>query len=241
MREVVFVDKMASGYVDLREKLRCPSRFKTHKPYRYHEDDVSTSDESYRAPKSKYDLQTPGQRELELRKIHSGIVQRRLFCDEECDLIEQKIEEVVRKGERNEYKSKTVDRSPLRNKYFFGEGYTYGSQLTKKGPGQERLHPKGAVDEIPDWIHKHVIKTIVKAKIVPDGFINSAVINDYLPGGCIVSHIDPPHIFDRPIVSVSFMSGCALSFGCKFSFRPIRVSEPVLNLPVGRGCVTSLR
>jgi hypothetical protein len=23
-------------------------------------------------------------------------------------------------------------------------------------------------------------------------WINSAVINDYLPGGCIVSHVDPP-------------------------------------------------
>jgi hypothetical protein len=28
----------------------------------------------------------------------------------------------------------------LRNKYFFGEGYTYGSQLERKGPGMERVY-----------------------------------------------------------------------------------------------------
>jgi hypothetical protein len=27
---------------------------------------------------------------------------------------------------------------------------------------------------------------------VPQDWINSAVVNDYLPGGCIVSHVDPP-------------------------------------------------
>lgn len=36
--------------------------------------------------------------------------------------------------------------------------------------------------------------------MLPKDWITSAVINDYLPGGCIVSHIDPIHIFDRPIV-----------------------------------------
>lgn len=86
-----------------------------------------------------------------------------------------------------------------------------------------------------------VIKPLVKAKIVSEGFINSVAINDYQPGGCIVSHIDPAHIFDRPIISVSFMSDSALSFGCKFSFKPIRVTDPVLCLPVCRGCVTILR
>jgi hypothetical protein len=83
------------------------------------------------------------------------------------------------------------------DRYFFGEGYTYGSQLSKRGPGMERLYPPGEVDPIPDWVHKLVIKPLVKANVVPEGFINSAVINDYQPGGCIVSHIDPIHIFDR--------------------------------------------
>ncbi|KAI8794392.1 RNA demethylase ALKBH5, partial [Biomphalaria glabrata] len=130
--------------------------------------------------------------------------------------------------------------APLRNKYFFGEGYTYGSQLTKRGPGSERLYSKGDVDEIPKWIHRLVITPLYKANVIPEGFVNSAVINDYKPGGCIVSHIDPPHIFERPIVSVSFFSESALSFGCKFSFKPIRVSKPVLTLPMARGCVTLL-
>lgn len=156
-------------------------------------------------------------------------------------VIEEKIDEVVILGDNGVYKQKTVDTAPLRNKYFFGEGYTYGTQMEKKGPGMERLHRKGEVDDIPRWIHKLVVDPLVKAKIIPEGFVNSAVINDYMPGGCIVSHIDPPHIFERPIVSVSFFSDSALSFGCKFTFKPIRVSKPVLCLPIARGCVTCMR
>ncbi|KAK6170072.1 hypothetical protein SNE40_018552 [Patella caerulea] len=193
---------------------------------------------------SRYDKQKSysrhGHHGDELKKVHSGIEQRRLFTSAQCAEIEKKIDDVVAKANRNEYKDCTVDRAPLRNKYFFGEGYTYGSQLERKGPGMERLYAKGEVDDIPDWIEKLVIKPLYEANIIPKNFINSAVINDYLPGGCIVSHIDPPHIFDRPIVSVSFFSDSALSFGCKFSFKPIRVSKPVLNLPISRGCVTLL-
>jgi alkylated DNA repair protein alkB family protein 5 len=39
---------------------------------------------------------------------------------------------------------------------------------------------------------------------------------------------------------VSFFSDSALCFGCKFQFKPIRVSEPVLSLLVRRGSVTVL-
>ncbi|CAG2055067.1 unnamed protein product [Timema podura] len=175
-----------------------------------------------------------------LKRIHTGIQQRRLFDNDQCAMIENKIDEVVELADGGKYKPCTVDRAPLRNKYFFGEGYTYGSQLSKRGPGMERLYPPGEVDPIPEWVHELVIKPLVKSNVVPDGFINSAVINDYQPGGCIVSHIDPIHIFDRPIISVSFMSDSALSFGCKFSFKPIRVSKPILCLPLSRGCVTVL-
>lgn len=176
-----------------------------------------------------------------LGKVHSGIQQRRLFTVEQCTQIEKKIDKVVFLANKGFYKRHTVDRAPLRNKYFFGEGYTYGSQMARRGPGMERLYQKGEVDEIPKWIGRMVIKPLVDAKLIPENFVNSAVINDYQPGGCIVSHIDPPHIFERPIVSVSFFSDSALCFGCKFSFKPIRVSKPVLELPVSRGCVTLIR
>ena len=177
----------------------------------------------------------------ELQKIHEGITQRVLFDDEDCLKIEKKIDEVVANAEKGQYREKTVDRAPLRIKYFFGEGYTYGKQMSERGPGQERLYARGVVDDIPRWIFDMVEKKIVNAGIVPKNFINSAVINDYQAGGCIVSHIDPGHIFDRPIVSASFFSASSLSFGCKFSFKPIRTSPPVLSLPISRGCVTVLR
>ncbi|XP_032128722.1 RNA demethylase ALKBH5 [Sapajus apella] len=181
------------------------------------------------------------QKEEEARKVKSGIRQMRLFSQDECAKIEARIDEVVSRAEKGLYNEHTVDRAPLRNKYFFGEGYTYGAQLQKRGPGQERLYPPGDVDEIPEWVHQLVIQKLVEHRVIPEGFVNSAVINDYQPGGCIVSHVDPIHIFERPIVSVSFFSDSALCFGCKFQFKPIRVSEPVLSLPVRRGSVTVLR
>ncbi|XP_030066939.1 RNA demethylase ALKBH5 [Microcaecilia unicolor] len=230
------------GYTDLREKL------KSMMPYR--ENQKSSRGEAAAAEggggggKRKHSDEEYSdyeeQRDEEARKVKHGIRQVRLFSPDECLKIEGKIDEVVSRAEKGLYRDHTVDRAPLRNKYFFGEGYTYGSQLQKRGPGQERLYPKGEVDDIPDWVHELVIKKLVQQRVIPEGFVNSAVINDYQPGGCIVSHVDPIHIFDRPIVSVSFFSDSALCFGCKFQFKPIRVSEPVVFLPVRRGSVTVL-
>ncbi|KAL4624459.1 RNA demethylase ALKBH5 [Arapaima gigas] len=214
----------AGGYSDLREKLQSGYKHK-----RKHND--SEGEQS--------DPEEPRETE-EARKVKSGVTQLSVFTSDECALIEAKIDEVVSRGEKGLYREHTVDRAPLRNKYFFGEGYTYGSQLEKRGPGQERLYSKGEVDDIPDWVHELIIRRLVARRVIPAGFVNSAVINDYRPGGCIVSHVDPIHIFERPIVSVSFFSDSALCFGCKFQFKPIRVSEPVLVVPVRRGSVTVL-
>ncbi|XP_062576977.1 RNA demethylase ALKBH5-like [Saccostrea cucullata] len=233
---------MAENFKDLRLKLQSPHNHSSSKYSKDRKSDRSRRDSNgtYKSKSRHHDYDSSWHNADELSKVHAGIKQRRLFTDDQCEAIEKKINETVKIAEKGTYKHHTVDRAPLRNKYFFGEGYTYGSQLEKKGPGMERLYPKGEVDEIPDWIHELVIKPLYDAKIVPEGFVNSAVINDYMPGGCIVSHIDPPHIFDRPIVSVSFFSDSALCFGCKFSFRPIRVSPPVLCLPIDRGCVTMI-
>jgi mRNA N6-methyladenine demethylase len=69
-------------------------------------------------------------------------VQVSFFDSKQCDRIEQEIDDMVKLAEQGCFKQHTVDRSPLRVKYFFGEGYTYGSQMTQKGPGQERLYAK---------------------------------------------------------------------------------------------------
>ena len=180
--------------------------------------------------------------ETELQKLHKGIKQVCDFFDDPmCRKIEKKIDQIAEKALCGLYKQKTYDHAPLRNKYFFGEGYTYGKQMEHKGPGQERLHVKGEVDEIPKWIQKHVIQKVYDLKLVPEGFINSAVVNEYFPGGCIVSHVDPIHIFDRPIITISFNSKSYLSFGVKFTFNPIRTSDPILALPLDRGTLTMIR
>uniref|UniRef100_A0A4W2CKB4 RNA demethylase ALKBH5 n=2 Tax=Bos TaxID=9903 RepID=A0A4W2CKB4_BOBOX len=254
----------ASGYTDLREKLKSMTSRDNYKAGSREAAAAAAAAvaaaaaaaaaaEPYAAPgaKRKYPEDSDPERsdfeeqqlqkEEEARKVKSGIRQMRLFSQDECAKIEARIDEVVSRAEKGLYNEHTVDRAPLRNKYFFGEGYTYGAQLQKRGPGQERLYPPGDVDEIPEWVHQLVIQKLVEHRVIPEGFVNSAVINDYQPGGCIVSHVDPIHIFERPIVSVSFFSDSALCFGCKFQFKPIRVSEPVLSLPVRRGSVTVLR
>ncbi|XP_048847307.1 RNA demethylase ALKBH5-like [Brienomyrus brachyistius] len=228
----------ASGFTDLREKLKSMT---PHGETRRSE--VSQSGYGRKRRRRDSDGEQSDheeQRELQAHRVKSCVKQSSIFSAEECQCIESKIDEVVAKAEKGLYREHTVDRAPLRSKYFFGEGYTYGAQLEKRGPGQERLYSKGEVDEIPDWVYELVIKKLVSTRVIPENFVNSAVINDYQPGGCIVSHVDPIHIFERPIVSVSFFSDSALSFGCKFQFKPIRVSEPVLSLPVKRGSVTVL-
>ncbi|KAM8771613.1 RNA demethylase ALKBH5 [Acanthopagrus schlegelii] len=237
----------ASGYSDLREKLKSMTPHREEEKQKYVD---GTSNGSGKGRKRKYRESDDEEfdysddnaelREQEAHRVRSSILQKNIFTPEECALIEEKIDDVVAQGDAGLYREHTVDRAPLRNKYFFGEGYTYGSQLEKRGPGQERLYRKGEVDEIPSWVHELVIKRLVSSGVIPEGFVNSAVINDYQPGGCIVSHVDPLHIFARPIVSVSFFSDSALCFGCRFQFKPIRVSEPVFVLPVRRGSVTVL-
>ena len=46
------------------------------------------------------------------------------------------------------------------------------------------------------------------------------------------SYIDPAHFHFpcRPIISASFLSESALSFGCKFTFRPLRASTPIVQV-----------
>ncbi|XP_077975257.1 RNA demethylase ALKBH5-like [Styela clava] len=136
----------------------------------------------------------------EIEKVCEGIKQKQVFTPEECEKIEHHIDIVAENAEQGLYKTHTVDSAPLRMKYFFGEGYTYGTQMRRKGPGQEKLYEKGETDAIPDWIYKLVVKRLEDEKLIPKNWITSAVINDYRPGGCIVSHVDPRHIFDRPIV-----------------------------------------
>ncbi|KAK4874482.1 hypothetical protein RN001_013842 [Aquatica leii] len=175
-----------------------------------------------------------------LENLYGSIDQPFLFNEFECRKLESYVQNVIKLGNGGYYKEHSVDRALLRTKYFFGERYTYGTQMMQKGLGMERLYPLGMIDPIPLWLYLHVINPLIAANIVQAGFINSAVINEYQPGGCIVSHIDPAHIFDRPIISISLFSDSALCFGCKFEYKPIRCSEPVLRLPLPRGIVTLL-
>ena len=109
-----------------------------------------------------HDNLSPEERFEELKKIHPGIQTVKLFDSEVCVKLEEKVEKVKAKALKGLYKRFTVDKAPLRNKYFFGEGYTYGDQLEQKGERKERLFPEGAIDPIPSWVKKYIIKPLEK-------------------------------------------------------------------------------
>mmetsp|Transcript_8955 Transcript_8955/g.20833 ORF Transcript_8955/g.20833 Transcript_8955/m.20833 type:complete len:371 (+) Transcript_8955:49-1161(+) len=130
---------------------------------------------------------------------------------------------------------KTVDRTPLRTKYFFGKGYTYGQGRR----GSEELLPEGEVDPIPEWMRDLLVKPLEEAGILERGWVDSVVMNDYRSGSSIVAHVDPPSLFERPVVTVSFFCKAYLVFGA--SFDPCRRKQPVHRELLERGSVLMLR
>ena len=73
-----------SNYVDLREKLKAPQRFSHQSSHKYYGKRHEGYYDDFDVPRSRYDYQTPDERAEELRKVHSGIKQRRLFSEEQC-------------------------------------------------------------------------------------------------------------------------------------------------------------
>jgi len=78
----------------------------------------------------------------------------------------------------------------------------------------------------------------VQHGLIPEGYVNSVVLNDYRPGGCIVAHIDPPQLFDRPIFAASFFDPGSLVFGA--SFDPERSQAPLHSQHLPRGSLLTL-
>jgi len=124
-----------------------------------------------------------GSKEATEKGLPPGLHVRSLWSDDECRSIERDIDGIKVLANAGQLKSATVDRTPFRSKYFFGYGYTYGAQVS--GKGAEQLLPPEFVDPIPEWVHSKLISRLEEEEIVPRGWINSAVVNDYLPGGMI--------------------------------------------------------
>lgn len=168
-------------------------------------------------------------------KVHTGF-----WSEEACAKIEADIESLAVMAKAGHFREKTVDRTPLRSKYFFGYGYTYGSQISKKG--DEQILPPELIDPVPDFIYDKLILPLEEQGMVREGWINSAVVNDYRPGGMIVSHVDPPKLFARPIFISSFFAEGRLVFGSRFSFPnkggPPHTTAPKCICPMPRGSLT---
>lgn len=175
------------------------------------------------------------------KKVRASLAVHSSFWPEAACLdIEAEVDGLSQLARGGRFRAKTLDRTPLRSKYFFGYGYTYGSQISKKG--EEQILPPELIDPVPDWIYLKLILPLEEKGLVPEGWLNSAVVNDYRPGGMIVSHIDPPKLFARPIFITSFFAEGRLVFGSRFSFPnkggAPETTSPKCVCPMPRGSLT---
>jgi len=157
------------------------------------------------------------------------------YRDEDCSQIEAWIDDTVAKGSSGQLAGEhTVDETPFRSKYFFGFGYSYGRGMR----GKEELLPPGSVCDVPEWVYWLLVRPLEDCGIVPPGWVDSVVMNDYRAGSSIVAHVDPPRLFARPIVTVSFFHPARLVFGA--SFDPERTTPPAYVQELSRGSVLLL-
>merc|ERR1712032_1364681 len=80
-----------------------------------------------------------------------------------------------------------------------------------------------------------LVRPLEERGVVPPGWIDSVVMNEYYTGSSIVGHVDPPQLFARPIVTASFFCPARLVFGA--SFDPERRVPPVYSQYLPPGCV----
>lgn len=153
----------------------------------------------------------------------------------QCTEIENWIDDTVWRGNNGEFRGeRTLDVTPCRSKYFFGCGYTYGRGMR----GREELLPLGAVDPIPFWMWHLLVRPLEERGVVPPGWIDSVVMNDYRSGSSIVAHVDPPRLFARPILTASFFHPARLVFGA--SFDPARTKPPAYTQHLPRGSALAI-
>ena len=144
----------------------------------------------------------------ERREILDGIKGFSIFDADDVEDLEKNCTSMIERGGKGKFRVKSIgtylvfdrkltkpsDISRLRMKYFFGHGYDYGG-----GKGSEKFFNPKDISPIPEWIYEKIIKKMEKTGIVDKNWINSVVINDYEPGGFIVQHQDPPHLFERKV------------------------------------------
>ena len=121
-----------------------------------------------------------------------------------------------------------------RFKFFFNTRYSYGAN--QRLSGKSASHGiEATADPIPPWVLNLVEATIVRAALLPPGFINSAAINVYLGLG-IHQHMDDTERFARPIASLRLFSDSRLTFDAHGQ----GMNNPMCFVPMQRGSVMIL-
>ena len=81
-----------------------------------------------------------------------------------------------------------------------------------------------------------IIEKLVKARLVPSGWIDSIEISDFSKYGFKVPSVDPISLFLRPSFQLTLFGDSALCFGAKYYYNDEPVfSDPRFRLPSYRG------
>jgi alkylated DNA repair dioxygenase AlkB len=84
-------------------------------------------------------------------------------------------------------------------------GYTYNYKT-------KRVNASEDVILLPNWAME--LSTIIYELDISPYLANQVIINEYLPGQGIASHIDSPSSFADIIISISLGSQCIMNFDC---------------------------
>ena len=126
--------------------------------------------------------------ESDRKRVVDSVDIKSLFDEIEMGNIEKEIDGIIKDVRERKFKTHTVDRSRLRTKFSFGEGYNEG--YNSQGPGRwkrgdekkAKLFPKGEVDPIPKWLKAQVIEPLEDAGLIREEWVNCAVVSDYVGG-----------------------------------------------------------
>eukprot|EP01084_Bolivina_argentea_P055436 101644_1 len=168
-----------------------------------------------------------------------------LFTEEELKTIENTLDKLQERSQKNEHKKYTSQSTRsrkgtvARTKHFFAARYLWHITEYKK-EGKDSNIGAGLrvdVDDVPDELLKLCEQTLVKYGVIKSNFIQGIAFNMYIDGSeGIGPHFDDISRFERPIITIRLFSDARIAFGTDL----YGCSNGTFSIPLPRGCVLKL-
>eukprot|EP01083_Nonionella_stella_P080132 220009_1 len=171
------------------------------------------------------------------------------FTEDELKEIEDALDIIQRRSQRNKYKKytsqSTIKRSSksgllVRTKHFFGARYLWHPSDFKR-EGRDKTIGCGIrvdVDAKPNVLFDLVEKKLVQYGLIKPNWIEGIAFNMYHDGTeGIGPHFDDEERFDRPVITVRLFSDARIAFGTDL----YGTTNGKVSIPLPRGCVLMLQ